>query len=73
MAALRLAAPVDFGAPDGRPVDLVFAIVGPRGGAGEHLRLLSKLVRALHDPAFRAAARAAADGPALAGLIMDKG
>ncbi len=73
MAAMRLASPVDFGAPDGRPVDLVFAIVGPRDGAGEHLRLLSKLARALHDPGFRAAARKAEDGSALAGLILEKG
>ncbi len=73
MAVLRLGSPVDFGASDGRPVDLVFAIVGPRDGAGEHLRILSKLIRVLHDPAFRVAAREAADGRALGELIMGKG
>jgi len=73
MAAVRLSRPVDFGAPDGQPVDLVFAVVGPRDGPGEHLQLLSKLARALHDPAFRNAARAADDGPALARLIVGRG
>jgi len=53
--------PVDFGAPDGRPVHTLFSIVSPniRG----HLELLAKLAAALHDPRFKAALgrRAGAD------------
>ncbi len=69
MAVARLAKPMDFAAIDGQAVDLVFLLVGPEGSSGEHLRILSKLARLLNDPEFRAAARAAPDGAALAGLL----
>ena len=53
--------PVDFAAPDGRPVHTLFSIVSPniRG----HLELLAKLAAALHEPGFKAALgrRAGAD------------
>jgi PTS system nitrogen regulatory IIA component len=48
-----LAAPVDFGAPDGQPIHTVFAIVSPTIPA--HLQLLAKLAAALHDADFKAA------------------
>ncbi len=43
--------PVDFGAPDGKPVDTVFTLVTTTVRA--HLYLLSQLSAALHDPAFK--------------------
>lgn len=72
MAALRLATPVEFGAPDGRPVDLVFLMVGPRRDRSSHLTILSKLARVLHDPAFRVAARSAPDAAALCALVYGR-
>ncbi len=72
IAALRLAKPVEFGAPDGRPVDLVFLMAGPRDDGAAHLRLLSKLARVLHDEAFRNSARAARDAAELADLILGR-
>ena len=38
-----------FDAVDKRPVQLFFLMVGPPGAHNEHLRLLSKLARYLHD------------------------
>jgi fructose-specific phosphotransferase system IIA component len=72
MSVLRLAEPIDFASVDGQPVDLVFLMAGPRGDTANHLKLLSKLARLLHDEEFRKAARAAADGPALARLLYEK-
>jgi PTS system nitrogen regulatory IIA component len=45
--------PVDFGALDGTPVHVLFTLISPTVRA--HLRLLSRLSFALHDPAFKAA------------------
>lgn len=42
----RLATPVDFGAKDG-PSDLVFMIAAAESGGADHMKLLTKLARAL--------------------------
>jgi PTS system nitrogen regulatory IIA component len=47
-----LAAPVEFGAIDDKPVSVVFSLVS--GTIRSHLYLLSRLSAALHDPRFRA-------------------
>jgi PTS system nitrogen regulatory IIA component len=70
-AFLRLAEPIDFGAPDGQPVDLVFALVVPEDFAQQHLLLLSQLAGMFGDEAFRARLRAAPDAPALYALLSD--
>jgi PTS system nitrogen regulatory IIA component len=72
MAVLRLEKPVPFDSADGVPVDLIFIMAGHKGDTANHLKLLSKLARLLHDGDFRSAARAAADGPALAKLLYDR-
>jgi nitrogen PTS system EIIA component len=43
--------PIDFGALDGKPVHVLFSLVSPTVRA--HLRLLSRLAFALHDPDFK--------------------
>ncbi|GAA3325738.1 PTS fructose transporter subunit IIABC [Paeniglutamicibacter sulfureus] len=58
LAMARLAPAVDFGAKDG-PADLVFFIAAPEGADQAHLKLLSKLARALVKKSFTAALRAA--------------
>jgi PTS system nitrogen regulatory IIA component len=70
-AFLRLAEPVDFGAPDGAPVDLVFALVVPEHFAQQHLLLLAGLAGMFGDEAFRARLREAPDASALLGLLAD--
>lgn len=70
-AFVRLAEPVDFGAPDGQPVDLVFALVVPEHFASQHLMLLSQLAEMFGDEGFRARLRDAADSAALYALLAD--
>ncbi len=48
-----LETPVDFGSLDARPVHVLFSLVSPTVRA--HLRLLSRLAFALHDPEFKKA------------------
>ncbi len=45
--------PVRFDAVDNKPVSLFFLMVGPEGAHNEHLRLLSKLARYLHDTSLK--------------------
>jgi fructose PTS system EIIBC or EIIC component len=45
MAAGRVAAPVDFDALDGQPVELLFLLVGPETAAGPHIKALSRISR----------------------------
>lgn len=45
----RLADALDYGAPDGEPVDLVFLLAGPEEAQTAHLALLARLTRLLHD------------------------
>lgn len=66
---IRLAEPLDFGAPDGEPVDLVFALVVPEHYAQQHLQLLANLAQMFGDPEFRARLRHAPDSTALHGLL----
>jgi len=69
-AFLRLREPIDFGASDGEPVDLVFAMTVPERFAQQHLQLLSELAERFADPAFRAALRGAPDAARLRQLLL---
>jgi len=51
VALCFLEMPIQFGALDGKPVEILFVIVAPTSRT--HLRLLSRLSAALHDPGFR--------------------
>jgi len=44
---------VNFDSIDNKPVNLFFLILDKEGQNSDHLRLLSKLARLLHDPKFR--------------------
>lgn len=70
-AFLRLGEPVDFGAPDGQPVDLVFALFVPEHYTQQHLLLLGQLAEMFGDADFRARLRAAPDSTALYALLSD--
>jgi PTS system nitrogen regulatory IIA component len=48
----RLERPVDFGALDGQPVDLVFLLLAPEGAGADHLKALARVARVLRDPAI---------------------
>ena len=46
-AVVRLSEPVDFEAPDGRPVGLLLALLVPEHATQEHLEVLSELAQML--------------------------
>jgi len=46
---------VDFDALDGEPVHIVFLLIAPPDGAGNHLKALAKVSRLLKDKFFRQA------------------
>lgn len=45
----KLAAPVDFEAPDKLPVDLVFLLLSPQHASGDHLKALARISRVVRD------------------------
>ena len=64
-AFLRLATPVQFDAPDGKPVSLIFVLLVPEAATEHHLQLLSELAQMFSDRTFREQLTAAADSAAL--------
>ena len=71
-ALLRLESTVDFGAADGEPVDLVFALAVPDHYTHQHLMLLSELAERFSDDRFRQALRDAPDAQAMRTLLLEK-
>ena len=53
LAVARHPVGVDFGAPDGAPVRVFFAIVAPHSRAREHLEALAAVARFLREPGRR--------------------
>ncbi len=64
-AFIRLLAPVQFDAPDGRPVDMLFVLLVPEQANEQHLQLLSELAQRFSDSAFRERVSKAADAAAV--------
>ena len=50
---VRLDQPLPFDAPDGKPVNLVFALLVPEQATERHLEILSELAERFSDPDFR--------------------
>lgn len=70
-AFVRLAQPVAFDAPDGRPVNQVFVLLVPEHATEQHLELLSELAQMFSERAFRERLAAAADAHAAWIAIRD--
>jgi len=58
---LRLRQPIEFGALDGKPIDIVFLLLLPESTKGEQLSALACVARKLRKPAVTAALRKATD------------
>ncbi|WP_448853514.1 PTS fructose transporter subunit IIABC [Corynebacterium frankenforstense] len=69
LAFARLANDVDFSGPDG-DAHLVFLIAAPAGGGKEHLKILSKLARALVRKDFLAGLREAETPERIVELVL---
>lgn len=52
-AFFRLTSPVQFDAPDSRPVSLLFVLLVPEQANEQHLQLLSELAQMFSDSEFR--------------------
>lgn len=70
-AFFRLATPVPFDAPDGRPVGLLFVLLVPEQANETHLQLLSELAQLFSDRNFREALQAAPDAAHIHQLFLD--
>jgi len=68
-ALVRLAQPVPFDAPDGKPVSLVFTLLVPEHATERHLEILSELAQMFSDRALREALTQAPDAAALHQII----
>ncbi|MGE5467721.1 MAG: PTS IIA-like nitrogen regulatory protein PtsN [Ignavibacteria bacterium] len=68
-AFLRLATPVQFDAPDGKPVGLLFVLLVPEAATEHHLQLLSELAQMFSDRGFREQLSASPDAAAIRTLF----
>ena len=64
----RLSPAVDFNGPDG-PADLIFMIAASEDGGADHMKLLTKLARALVNPEFVEQLRQAPEAQTVVDLI----
>lgn len=62
---VTLADPIDFDAPDGQPVDLLFVLLVPEEAHQEHLDILAQLARLFSRREFCQSLRGAGDSPSL--------
>ena len=66
----RLVQPIEFGAIDEMPVDLVFLLLSPPDAGVEHLKALASVSRQLRDRSFVAKLRGAGSDDALYALLI---
>ena len=57
-AFVRLKEPIEFDAPDNKPVSLVFVLLVPEAATSEHLELLGHLAGLFNEKSVREALRA---------------
>ena len=69
---VRLEQPVEFGAVDDRPVDLIFALLAPADASGEHLRALARVSRILRQAELREQLRKARSADAIRALLVQE-
>lgn len=66
---LRTRSPIDFGAPDARPVSLFIGLVVPAEASDQHLRLLAAAAELLGDRARRVALKGATSSAAVRAIL----
>lgn len=70
-AFLRLAVPVAFDSPDGKPVSLLFVLLVPEQATEQHLQILSELAQRFSDRVCREALSSAPDSTAIRQLFTN--
>ncbi len=69
---LRLERPLDFGAADRQPVDLIFALFAPDDAGVDHLKALASVSRTLRDSDLCATLRANDDITTIHALLTQR-
>jgi PTS system nitrogen regulatory IIA component len=69
---VRLESPVDFGAVDDQPVDLLLALFAPPEAGSEHLRALARVSRLLRRAEVRQRLRQARSADAIYALLVQE-
>jgi len=72
IAMAKPATPIDFGAIDGKPVDLIILLASPPDQTGPHIQALSTISRLLSDTGFHAAVREASGGQEIYDLFLQR-
>jgi PTS system nitrogen regulatory IIA component len=65
----RLETPIEFGAIDERPVDLIFLVLAPTNAGAHHLVALARATRLLRDRTIRGKLRMAQSADALYAVL----
>jgi len=68
-AFIQLETPVQFDAPDGAPVKLIFVLLVPEAANEQHLQMLSELAQLFSDRALREQLASAPDAAAIHDLF----
>lgn len=68
-ALTRTKEPIPFDAPDGKPVNLIFALLVPERATDLHLQILSELAQMFSDKVFRETLLSAPDTAAIHSAI----
>ncbi len=71
MAIGRPVEPIEFGAIDGKPVDLIILLASPLDQTGPHIQALAKISRMLTDEDFRGALKRVESAQMLYNLIAE--
>jgi PTS system nitrogen regulatory IIA component len=69
-AMITLETPVDYDAPDGKPVDIIFGLLVPENGDESHLQNLSRLVTLFRDENVCKSIRETTDAEVLFDLLL---
>lgn len=68
----RLSEPISFDSLDDQPVDLVFLLLAPESAGADHLKALSRIARALRDPARVQGIRATSNKAQIYRILTDQ-
>ena len=71
-AFIRTAEPIGFDAPDGKPVNMIFALLVPEGSNSVHLEVLSHLASRFSSKVVREQLLQAADAQAVQTILMSE-
>lgn len=69
LSIFRLAEPVAFEAPDGKPVSVLIFLLVPEQATQHHLEILSEVAEMLSDPGIRTALQSHVDPAALFDVV----